>query len=120
MNDITIEKLKKLANTYYDFSCEPAFKKFPQGYVIDEEKSVRWNREQVEKNHNDYDEEYIRLRQEKNKLFKNFETKCYEYLIQKANIGEKQASNVFDYLDIRTDNLIELVNELDDIIKLFV
>lgn len=32
----------------FDLSCEPAAKRVPKGYVFDEDKSVRWNAEQVE------------------------------------------------------------------------
>lgn len=32
----------------FNLSCEPAAKRVPKGYVFDEDKSVRWNAEQVE------------------------------------------------------------------------
>ncbi len=32
----------------FDLSCKPAAKRVPKGYVFDEDKSVRWNAEQVE------------------------------------------------------------------------
>lgn len=47
-------------------SCKPAIQKLPKGYITDEEKSVKWNREQLEKNHLAYDNEIKRLNTEKN------------------------------------------------------
>lgn len=48
-------------------SCKPAFARFPNNFITDENKSVKWNREQVVKNHNTYDKEVARLNTEKNK-----------------------------------------------------
>lgn len=48
-------------------SCRPAFARFPNNFITDENKSVKWNREQVVKNHNTYDKEVARLNTEKNK-----------------------------------------------------
>lgn len=48
-------------------SCKPTFARFPNNFITDENKSVKWNREQVVKNHNTYDKEVARLNTEKNK-----------------------------------------------------
>ena len=48
-------------------SCNPTFARFPNNFITDENKSVKWNREQVVKNHNTYDKEVARLNTEKNK-----------------------------------------------------
>ena len=48
-------------------SCKPTFARFPNNFIKDENKSVKWNREQVVKNHNTYDKEVARLNTEKNK-----------------------------------------------------
>ena len=48
-------------------SCRPTFARFPNNFITDENKSVKWNREQVVKNHDTYDKEVARLNTEKNK-----------------------------------------------------
>lgn len=48
-------------------SCKPVFARFPNNFITDENKSVKWNREQVAKNHDTYDKEVARLNTEKNK-----------------------------------------------------
>lgn len=53
----------------FEISCKPNKEKFPRvaiGTVIDEEKSVRWNREKVEEYRRSYEEEEKRLRKIKN------------------------------------------------------
>ena len=47
--------------------CKPDFTRLSNNFITDEDKSVKWNREQVEKNHTDYDKEVSRLNTEKNK-----------------------------------------------------
>jgi hypothetical protein len=48
--------------------CVPAsIRKVRADHIFDEEKSVRWNREMVEKNNADYQAEVARLNTEKNK-----------------------------------------------------
>ena len=49
-------------------SCVPAgIKKVREDHIFDEEKSVRWNREMVEKNNAEYQAEVARLNTAKNK-----------------------------------------------------
>lgn len=45
--------------------CKPDFTRLSNNFITDEDKSVKWNREQVEKNHTDYDKEVSRLNTEK-------------------------------------------------------
>ena len=58
-----------------EYSCTPDSEKFPKvkpGDILDEEKSVRWNREEVERLRNARSEEVKRLNREKaeiNKLY---------------------------------------------------
>ena len=47
--------------------CKPDFTRLSNNFITDEDKSVKWNREQIEKNHTDYDKEVSRLNTEKNK-----------------------------------------------------
>ena len=50
-------------------SCVPAgIRKVRADHIFDEEKSVRWNREMVEKNNAEYQAEVARLNTAKNKL----------------------------------------------------
>lgn len=47
--------------------CKPNFSRLHNGFITDEDETVKWNREQVEKNHIAYDKEVVRLNTSKNK-----------------------------------------------------
>lgn len=60
------ETLKEEYEEMEQMPCKPAFGRYRVGEIIDENQTVRWNREQVEKNHAEYSEEEKRLRKAKN------------------------------------------------------
>jgi hypothetical protein len=78
MEELSMRKNNKIvAKDWYDIeedwsrmeqmSCKPSFQKLKVGTILDEDKSVRWNREQVEENNKKYQEEVARLNTLKNK-----------------------------------------------------
>ena len=67
------------------YSCQPDANKFPKyktGDVIDEDKSVRWNREEVEKRKQAREEEVRRLNKEKTELYKLYDDGLLKLLIE--------------------------------------
>ena len=59
----TWDELRNEYRKVCEMSCIPAnIKKVPLGYIFDEDKSVKWNREQVEINNKNYYEEVIKLK----------------------------------------------------------
>lgn len=65
---ISWEDLQKEFNRISNISCIPKdIKKVPDNYVYDENRSVKWNKEQVELNNKKYQDELARLNTEKNK-----------------------------------------------------
>ena len=44
-----IKRLYEMASEYTEFSCKPKNPKYKVGTIIDEDKSVRWNREEIER-----------------------------------------------------------------------
>lgn len=62
------EDVRRAFEAQMRMSCVPAdLHKVRADHIFDEEKSVRWNREMVEKNNADYQAEVARLNTEKNK-----------------------------------------------------
>lgn len=49
-------------------SCKPNFTKLPKGWITDENQSVKWNREQVELNNQNYQKAVVELNTKKNKM----------------------------------------------------
>lgn len=46
---IRIDELTFLSCRYADFHCKPNCKKYKEGTIFDEDKSLKWNREEVVK-----------------------------------------------------------------------
>jgi len=72
---------------------KPSFRKLPKDYITDEDRSVKWNREQVEINHQKYQEEVARLNREKNKVRDTINKDIYKKIQEMVGyeISEKAA-----------------------------
>ena len=63
---MTLEELYEFADDWYKFSCKPTVQKYGKAHVFDENKSVKWNKEEVERRNKLHDEEVKQLQKEKN------------------------------------------------------
>ena len=81
-----------------DISCKPAFTRPKNGEVIDEDMSVKWNREEVTRLQSIYDEEVKKLNTNKNKYRDKLHKELYK-IIQKEvkDISIKDAKSIYDY-----------------------
>ena len=82
----------------FAFSCEPTAKRVPKGYVFDEDKSVRWNAEQVE-SHNAAIQKEVSEKQKARSLAINQATDSIIALIVDEFYGEinsKQAEVIWN------------------------
>ena len=113
----------KISNDYDKacmMSCRPGddFRKVKVGDVIDEEKSVRWNREEVERLRLAYDEEVKRLNCEKNAAIVAVTDRAVKLIAYEADISEEKARLVWDFVYKRGHAYGEMFNMLDDYIGL--
>lgn len=75
-------------NTVMNMRCKPKdLQKYKEGTVIDEEKSVRWNREEVERRNAAYAEEVATLNTKRNKARDTLYEKIYVYIMDE--VGSK-------------------------------
>lgn len=84
---------------YKNFSCKPDEKEFPKynrGDIIDEDKSVKWNREEVERRINVRAEEVKRLQTLRNKLDNLYEKTIIKTLAKKYKISAKEAGIIWE------------------------
>ena len=107
-------------------SCKPSFNKLKTGTVIDEEKSVKWNREQVELNNQKYQEEVKRLNTIKNKARDEVYESIYERIAEDVGHGITKQSAIkiwnyaFEYghafgfndIKIALFNVIDLIKDI--------
>ena len=101
-------------------SCRPSddFPKTKVGDVIDEEKSVRWNREEVERLRLAYDEEVKRLNREKNAAIVAITDRAIKLIAYEADISEEKAKLLWDFVYERGHAYGEMFNMLADYIEL--
>lgn len=77
----------------YKMSCRSTRKKFPKGYVFDEDKSVRWNAEEVEKNNKASQEETSELQRNRSVAINSATSEIVKLIVHEFDdkINEKQA-----------------------------
>ena len=116
-----LQKLYDMAAEYDEFSCKPKERKYKIGEVIDEDKSVRWNREEVERRNKLHEEEVKRLNTEKNLLHVKWVEAVYAYIMQETGVKEKKAKDIYNYLytHYHAYGMSEMLNHLDDLLWLF-
>lgn len=120
-NYITINSIREQYNTYIEMSCRPSFSKVRPDYIFDEDKSVKWNREQAILNNEKYSAELSALNTRKNKARDAIYKSIYNYIQQEIgnNFSENKAKAVFNYIDdIYDGNIYDILNHVDDLIEL--
>lgn len=86
-------ELNDLHECWLNMSCKPDFKKLNVNYIEDENKSVKWNREFVEKQNLKYEEEVKELNRKKNAARENV-------IKQLNNLVSKELEYKFSELDV--------------------
>ena len=101
-------------------SCKPSFKKVPNDYVFDENRSVKWNNGQVEQNHLQYENEVKRLNTAKNKTRDEIYTKIYK-TIQKEigkGISLEQTKKIWSFVNDYSKSNNQRITMLAQMIEL--
>ncbi len=77
----------------YRMSCKSTRKRFPKGYVFDEDKSVRWNAEEVERNNEAAQKETSELQRNRSIAISSATDEIVKLIVHEFNekINEKQA-----------------------------
>ena len=117
--------LENLMDQVNSISCKPGpeFTKVSRGTVIDEEKSVRWNREEVERLRNEYDEEAKRLNRIKNEKYNEAVERIINLISKETGLSKEKAGKLWSYafykyhadsdsLFLNLEELCDLYNEL--------
>ena len=99
-----IKDFELLIDCYDDFlcnfCCKPDRDIFPYpkaGTILDEEKSVRWNREEVERLRIEFGEEVKRLNKLKTEISKAYEDQIIRMLAKKYKITIAEAEIIYSY-----------------------
>ena len=82
---IRIDELTFLSFRYTDFSCKPNCTKYKEGTIFDEDKSLKWNREEVVKK-NLFMMKLKKLNRKKNQMYTELVNTIKQYIIQETNV----------------------------------
>lgn len=77
----------------YMMSCKPTGKRFPKGYVFDENKSVKWNAEEVIRNNEAVQKEVSELQRNRSAAINSATSEIVKLIVNEFDdkINEKQA-----------------------------
>lgn len=89
--------------TMYEEACRMKTKpdllrRYSDGYVFDENKSVKWNREEVERLNSEYDEECKRLRSLRNSKIDEVENEIFKYISNETGLSTDKSKLVWNYI----------------------
>lgn len=116
LKDILLER-----NAINDRRTQPTLKKYKAGDIIDEEKSVRWNKEEVERLKKDYIDECNRLSKKKNELLSKNNLRLYKFIKSIYKLNDVQVKQLKEYIERtkRNSNIEYIDDEVDLYINLF-
>ena len=92
----------------YDYTC-----------VFDENKSVKWNREEVERHNTIYEESRKSIEDNKRNARYQFECAIVEYISEVLGIDEDHAQKIYDhcYAEKHAFGIKEVADYVDDLIE---
>lgn len=121
---ISFDNWDKIEHDYFaacKISCKPDEQCFPKvktGTVIDEDKSVRWNREEVERLKTAREEEIKRLNRKKNKAINDATNQVVKLIAKELNTSTDKAQILWDFIYNKYHAFGEMFNHIDEYIDL--
>lgn len=122
--ELSIEDVRADFNKITKFSLTPdpnVFSKYPKGYILDENQSVKWNIEEVNRQNELYRLEKERLRDVYHEVENAAHATARTYIIQETQMNPKQASILWNFVYDKYHSYIgDLLDNLDEYIDLMV
>lgn len=95
----TLEDIRKDYNdgVYVSKLKYPTAKKFPEGYIFDEDKSVKWNKEEVQRRNQEIADQYSAYRAENARLNNNLGDDVMNALVAEYGFSREQVLKIWGY-----------------------
>lgn len=120
MKYYTIDELKEDFLFALSMSSVPDFCKVKPDHVFDEDKSVRWNKEEAIRVNNEYDEKCKILRAERDVAISLVTDRIKKHISINVVCSLQRASLIWNFVyDQYHSNVDELFNKLEDFEELF-
>ena len=127
-NKVSEQNLDTIISNYTNFlteySCKPNSEKFPvmkDGAVIDENKSVKWNREEVARLQQARAEEVKRLNRDKNELDTAYEHLLIGYLAYDYDLKIEEMQLIYKhcYMEHHDSGIHTVISYVDDFVTTY-
>lgn len=123
MEVVTLEDIKDQCEQAAFDVAKPDPTKFPRykpGDVIDEEQSVRWNREEVERRMLAWNNEVLRLQSIRQEDHNKATSLAIDYIMQETGLNRKQAKAIQTFVYLKYHGYIpDYVEQLSLYVDLF-
>lgn len=121
-----VTNIYELARDYENFlntfSCKPDAEKYPfpkKGTILDEDKSVKWNREEVERLRNAYGVEMKRLNMYKSIISAEYRKRIIKLLSAENDISEKEGVIIWNHVYHNTDDINDAVEMFFELAEMY-
>lgn len=94
-----VENSRTSYNRYNIRAVRPGIKKWPEDYIVNEEQSVKWNREQVAAHNEEVDKAKKKYYSDLRTEYNNFLTDLKQAIQNDYNFTESQADIIMAHLD---------------------
>ena len=101
----------------------PIKKTLPEGYVVDENQSVKWNREYVEQHNKEAKQERYNLMAKANKAYKNYTDSILDLISSELNCDMDTSIKIYNYVyeqrdwDDQEEDKLDAIEEAVELIK---
>lgn len=120
---LTWEEIIRESERLNGLAFRSSIKNLPDDTVIDENQSVKWNREQVAANNAEYYQAFEDYRQERKSQYDNLQKMIYQRILQDLpRLNEDIAGEIWQYaqnisLDSAMSDFVDSAVDLIDLIK---
>lgn len=120
---MTRTEITNLIEEAYNLPIRSKLPKFKEGHIFDEDKSVKWNREEVIRKNQEYEADTQKIKQVRKEAIDEAERKLQKFLIEEYeyfNLSSKQIQKLYNYAyeEYHSYGLSEILIHLDELVDL--